>query len=191
VDPFQLWNTFDTLDPDVLIAFPTLGNDSHAGQICTCVMLLRLERMRDPDILFLPSSLLPKHDDWLSEPMKAAKEDGLPDIFGDPKVRMPFDPLDFLFGDQGVFHVIWLYRPYLFEHLSLRWDITACRESYGLRLGKYTPKGSGSPSEKEDVTEEQQLGEQSWAKLAGEQLLMPGILHLCVPSKPSLSQHPR
>lgn len=177
VDPAQLWDTFPTLGKDVLISFPTLGNESHAGQICTCVMLMELARMRNPDVLLIPSTRLPDVSDWLSEPVAAAKKDGIRSIFNKPDERMPFDPMDLLFGDQGLYYVLWLYRPYLFDRLSLRWDVTGCRESYGLRMGHF--KEGEHP---EDMSEVEQLAKQGYNSATDEGLLFPGILHFnCQP----------
>ncbi|PPQ99080.1 hypothetical protein CVT24_003640 [Panaeolus cyanescens] len=183
VDPAQLWDNFRTFDDNALLALPTLGPTSHAGEICTCVMLLNLERMRrpEPNSLLIPSSLIPQYKDILTEALDAAERDGIPNMKGRPE-RASFSRKDAPFGDQGIIYALWMHRPALFPQLSLRWDITQCRSSYGLRLGGFLDK-DGKPVEDDTaITEQEQLQIHNYNQKAGEGLIVPGILHFnCQP----------
>lgn len=178
VDPLQLWDNFEKFTDQTLVSFPTLGEDADAARICTCVMLLNLKGMRDAP--FMPSSLLPETEQssLAAYAFGRAKVDGVDDV-EDHKKRIPWNPYDPLFADQGIYHVIWTYRKELFTPLSLRWDITQCRGGYGLTLGAYGADASGRP-DGEDVTEDEQANRQFWHEASGESFLSPGILHLYV-----------
>jgi hypothetical protein len=173
VDPVQLWDTFSTFSSEAAVSFPTLGRDSHAGRICTCVMLLNLARMRASNQIWMPSSLLPNMYSPAKPAFKKASVDGVVDVIT-PTQKIPWNPLDPFFADQGVYHVIWTYQPKLFQHLSLRWDITHCREDYGLKLGLV-----GDEIEM-DISEKEHIKQQIYSDDAGEDLVVPGILHLYV-----------
>lgn len=148
-----------------------------------CVMLLNLERMRNPKS---PDSSLPNgnstflipapyHPDIFTTALIAGTKAGLPNMFGHPKDRMSFDPLWPPFGDQGIMYVLWVEKPYLFQDLSHRWDITRCREHYGLRLVDDLKDHTGS---KAMMTEDDHIQSQGWKVDGGEGLVVPGILHL-------------
>ncbi|KAK0473127.1 hypothetical protein EDD18DRAFT_1313994 [Armillaria luteobubalina] len=162
VDPLELVciGTISTsLNPTLLMSFPTLGPTSHPGQICSCIMLMNFTLMRNPSAMFMPSTLLP---------------DTAALIFGctPPMKQVSFDPYNPFFADQGIFHVMWLYRPAMFRHLSLRWDVSTCRQQLGISLGSF-----GDELE-EDMSEEDQLRRQLALEGSGEEhiLMSPGIL---------------
>lgn len=182
VDPWLLWNTFSTLKPKQMIAFPTLGPSSDASRICTCVMLLDLAAMRDHKSPFMSSTLVPG---WSKNALStkafdlALKGSGLiPSAEREKLVK--FDPMSPLYGDQGIYHIIWTHYPELFAHLSLRWDVTHCRKGYGLRLGRHHDAGGDSMSETEQVKA------QFYTEQAPEKFkqLLPGILHFNCQNKP-------
>ncbi|CAE6344424.1 unnamed protein product [Rhizoctonia solani] len=182
IDPVLLWNTFSTLKPEQMVAFPTLGPKSDASLICTCVMLLNLSAMRDDKRPFMSSTLLPG---WSQNGIsgkafqKVLSGGGL---VWDPNHNefIKFDPKDPLFGDQGIYHVIWTHFPELFAHLSLRWDVTHCRRGYGLKLGHWKD-GDG-----EEMSETDQVKSQFDMREAPEKhnQLLPGILHFNCQNKP-------
>ncbi|CUA72472.1 hypothetical protein RSOLAG22IIIB_01142 [Rhizoctonia solani] len=182
VDPVLLWNTFSTLKPDQMLAFPTLGPKSDASLICTCVMLLNLSLMRDHKRPFMSSTLLPS---WSKNGVsgqafeKALSGDGLIQNPGRTTL-IKFNPKDPLFGDQGIYHVIWTHFPELFAHLSLRWDITYCRSGYGLKLGHWRDE------QDEDMSETDQIKSQIHTEEAPEKhdQLLPGILHFNCQNRP-------
>ncbi|KAF5327037.1 hypothetical protein D9619_004872 [Psilocybe cf. subviscida] len=182
VDPVQLWDTFEAVNEQTLMAFPTLGPTSHAGQVCTCVMLLNLKRMRNPRSPKPPSSnanstfLIPTpyHPDILTTALMAGTKAGLPNMFGHPEDCMSFNPLWPPFGNQGIVYVLWVEKPYLFQDLLHRWDITHCREHYGLKLVE-DPKDHTET--KAMMTEEEHIQNQGWKVDGGEGSVIPGILH--------------
>lgn len=181
VDPVQLWDTFDTSlqDKQKLVALPTLGPNSHAGEICTCVMLMDLARMRDPSpstgALLIPSNLHRSSPDLLNPVLSQAEAEGIPNMEGRPLTEMiAFSRQRPPFADQGIIYVLWKYRPELFARLSMRWDLTHCRDGYGLRLGGFVDKKGGRTEDESEMTEEEQLEKQIWEK---EELVLPGILH--------------
>ncbi|QRW00085.1 hypothetical protein RhiJN_28103 [Ceratobasidium sp. AG-Ba] len=182
VDPVLLWNSFSSLKSEQIIAFPTLGPNSDASRICTCVMLLNFAGMRNVRQPFMSSSLVPgwPENSLSSQAIKLtlAGDGMVPD--GDRSKRVEFDPFDLLFGDQGLYHVVWTHFPELFAHLSLRWDITHCRKGYGLELGHRHDSGG------EDMSETEQVKAQSWMDEAPEkfQQLLPGILHFNCQDRP-------
>ncbi|KAG8683773.1 hypothetical protein FRC09_015857, partial [Ceratobasidium sp. 395] len=106
VDPVLLWNTFSTLKPDQIVAFPTLGPKSDSSRICTCVMLLDLAAMRNVERPFMSSSLVPT---WSRNALSsrafslALSGDGMIES-ADRSQRVKFDPMDPLYGDQGIYH---------------------------------------------------------------------------------------
>jgi hypothetical protein len=176
VDPFLLWNTFSTLRPNQMIAFPTLGPNSDSSRICTCVMLLDLAAMRNAKRPFMSSSLVPS---WSQDALStkafkmALSGDGMIQSAERTKL-VKFDPMSPLYGDQGIYHVIWTHFPDLFAHLSLRWDVTHCRKGYGLQLGRWHESGG------EEMSETEQVRSQFYMEGAPEKFeqLLPGILHL-------------
>ncbi|KAF8710769.1 hypothetical protein RHS03_02258, partial [Rhizoctonia solani] len=182
IDPLLLWNTFSTLKPEQMIAFPTLGPKSNAAQICTCVMLLNLSAMRDYKRPFMSSTL---GSGWEKNGIsgrafeKALSGDGLIREPGTTKL-IKFDPKNPLFGDQGIYHVIWAHFPDLFAHLSLRWDVTHCRQGYGLKLGHWKDDNG------EEMSETEQVKSQIYMEEAPEKQdqLLPGILHFNCQNQP-------
>jgi hypothetical protein len=133
VDPALLWREFATMNDDQMVSFPTLGPKSHSGWICTCVMcvftihirhyshrctsrLLNLKAMRER--MFMPSTLLPT---------QSVNALGTPNTWNNTDT----DPYNPDYGDQGLYWAIWQIYPQHFKHLSISWDTTHCRYSYG------------------------------------------------------------
>ncbi|EIN12624.1 hypothetical protein PUNSTDRAFT_59955 [Punctularia strigosozonata HHB-11173 SS5] len=152
VDPALLWREFDAMDENQMVAFPTLGPKSHSGWICTCVMILNLKAMRER--MFMPSNLLPTTPSL-----------GSPDVWKDTGT----DPYNPDYGDQGLYWAIWQGYPQHFKHLSISWDTTHCRYSYGMSLA------DGD----ENMSEEEQVARQWDTQQAPERFkqLFPAILH--------------
>lgn len=177
VDPYEIWKNFDSFDENTIIQFPTLGPKSHAGQVCSCVMLMNLARMRNPSSMFIPSSLLPQTSITALTvmPFARASLEGVPNPFK-PSENIPLDPSQPTpFGDQDIYHVVWYYRKDLIKHLSLRWDVSFCRGNHqGLSLGHWDE----NPKD-EDMTEAEQIKQQSDLEGSGDEhsVLSPGILH--------------
>lgn len=182
VDPVLLWNTFSTMKPEQMIAFPTLGPKSDASRICTCVMLLDLAAMRNYKRPFMSSTLLPS---WSKNGLSGKafeltlKGDGMVPTASRTEF-IKFDPMNPLYGDQGIYHVIWTHFPEYFAHLSLRWDVTHCRKGYGLKLGRWHEDGG------EEMSETDQIKSQFYMEEAPEKYeqMLPGILHFNCQNKP-------
>ena len=163
-----------------------MGPNSHPGKICSCIMLMNLQRMRDAH--FMPSTLFPSSTKSLaSSAFFQGANAGIPSPTIPGKFT-PFDPLAPFFGDQGIYHVVWYFYPQRFRTLSHRWDVNFCRQHWGLRLGAW-----GEDSE-EDMTAEEIIrfqktarkGEDKERLLEGsadeDKVISPGILHFnCQP----------
>lgn len=147
-----------------------MGPLSHAGKICSCVMLMDLARMRETH--FMPSSLLPNRRALASVAFERGLSEGLPSPVNKGETEL-FDPLKPWFGDQGIYHVVWHFLPERFSDLSQRWDVNFCRQQWGLTLGHW-----GEDSE-EDMTEAELV--RSQIRLEGTsqegKMISPGILH--------------
>lgn len=167
LDPLFLWNTFDKFKPNQLVALPSQGPDSHPSKICSCVMVLNLAAMRNPERPFMASNLVPG---W-TENSLSAQAINLAHANGSD-----FKPMHAPWGDQGIYWVIWRYMNDFFVPLSQRWDVSICRLNYYLSLGHWHEPGG------EDVTEEEQIKAQSRLGDSPEEFkqLIPGILHLYV-----------
>lgn len=159
-----------------MIAFPTLGPKSDASRICTCVMLLDLAAMRSPKSPFMSSTLLPSwsKNGLSSKAFELALRGGGMIPTAERSKLVKFNPMNPLYGDQGIYHIIWTHFPELFAHLSLRWDVTHCRGGYGLKLGRWHEAGG------EEMSETDQVRSQFFMEEAPEKYnqLLPGILHL-------------
>ncbi|KAF9045722.1 hypothetical protein BDZ89DRAFT_942499 [Hymenopellis radicata] len=170
VDPLQLWKNFADFGEDQLMSFPTMGPQSHAGKICSCVMLMDLARMRD--VQFMPSTLLPAREALASIAFARGQSEGLQSPVHKGEIE-PFDPMNPWFGDQGIYHVVWHFLPEHFRDLSQRWDVNFCRQQWGLKLGHW-----GDDLE-EDMTEAELI--RSQIRLDGTsqegKMVSPGILH--------------
>lgn len=122
VDPYLLWRDFELYwnqSRDFMVAFPTLGERSTCDVVCTCIMLLDLEQMRKR--FFMPSTNFPAGTKTLGN--------------NETWARAEIDPENPEFGDQGLYFAIWKrYGRRMFRDLSVSWDMTHCRFSYGLSL---------------------------------------------------------
>lgn len=136
VDPFLLWRDFERYwneSQDFMVAFPTLGERSTSDVVCTCIMLLDLEQMRKH--FFMPSTNFPTGTKSLGN--------------NETWARAEIDPENPEFGDQGLYFAIWKrHGRKMFKDLSVSWDMTHCRFSYGLSLAD----GDDSMDETEQIS---------------------------------------
>jgi len=174
VDPYLLWREFDRFkahNEEILVSFPTLGPESTADVVCTCIMLLNLHLLRNQH--FMPSTLFPSTVETLGSPQTWS--------------MAGVDPMNPDFGDQGLYFAIWKRYGSVgkFKDLSASWDMTHCRYSYGLSLGD----GDDSMSEPEQVEHQEYLRE---AKVYDQWLqLYPALLHFnCQPGTPVVWDDP-
>jgi len=166
VDPYLLWREFDRFQAQnqkVLVSFPTLGPESTSDVVCSCIMLLNLNLLRQEH--FMPSTLFPSELQTLGNSQTWSIAN--------------IDPVNPDFGDQGFYFAVW--KRYGsdggFRDLSVSWDMTHCRYSYGMSLAD----GNDSMSELDQVTRQTYLREakvyEQWNQL------YPAVLHFnCQPS---------
>lgn len=165
VDPYLLWRDFERYwneSRDFMVAFPTLGERSTPDVVCTCIMLLDLEQMREH--FFMPSTNFPVGTKTLGN--NATWE------------RAEINPEDPEFGDQGLYFAIWKrHGRKMFRDLSVSWDMTHCRFSYGLSL----VDGDDSMSETEQISK--QIFTREGKVYDRWYQLYPALLHFnCQPS---------
>lgn len=136
-DPTLLWSEFKGLKAPTAVVMSSHPDQNspewhHASRICSCVMLLELEKLRS---LRLMDSSIYQADS--SRRFAAALA---PDAFramyglpgGDGHGR--FDNVRL--GDQGYWWAIISHRPDIFEPLSYDFEITSCLlNTYGIGLG--------------------------------------------------------
>ncbi|KZP13731.1 glycosyltransferase family 8 protein [Athelia psychrophila] len=168
VDPYLLWREFDrysSRNENFLVAFPTLGEKSTSDVVCSCIMLLNLESMRKKH--FMPSTFFPQSLVTLGSPETWASAG--------------IDPQNPQFADQDLYFAIWKrFGREMFENLSVAWDTTHCRFSYGLSLAD----GNDSMTESEQISHQDSL---RGTKMYDEfDQLYPAVLHLRFPTHSSI-----
>ncbi|KAG6816945.1 hypothetical protein H0H87_001460 [Tephrocybe sp. NHM501043] len=165
-DPTLLWNVFARLKPSTAIVMSSHPDQNapewhHASRICSCIMLLDLEKLR---MLRLIDSNLYHHDESqpaaLSPPAFQAKF-GLPS--GEhghyENVRL---------GDQGYWWAIVDHRPDIFEPLSYDFEVTSCLlDTYMTGLGD------------DAITEKDELAKQIHTHNTPQEgtVILPKLLH--------------
>ncbi|CAA7270160.1 unnamed protein product [Cyclocybe aegerita] len=165
-DPALLWDVFDTLRPATAIVMASHPDQDspewhHASRICSCVMLLDLEKLRS--LRLMDSRIYHELDDFpaLSPEAFRAKY-GLPGGHGHGRydnVRL---------GDQGYWWAIVDHRPDIFEPLSYDYEITSCLlDTYLTGLGN------------ELISEEEELRFQIHTKGTPQEgkVILPKLLH--------------
>lgn len=136
-DPALLWNTFERLKPSTAIVMSSHPDQDapewhHASRICSCIMLLDLEKLRE--LRMMDSSIYRedqsgKYPSAMSPPAFKAKY-GLPGKDG----HSHYDNVRL--GDQGYWWAIVDHRPDLFEPLTYDFEITSCLlDAYMTGLG--------------------------------------------------------
>ncbi|KAJ8482166.1 hypothetical protein ONZ51_g5532 [Trametes cubensis] len=128
-DPVELWDRFDASKPGTAIVMPYHPDQSepdwhNANRICSCIMLLNLERLRelrlmdssyyrdDPQAARVPALAPPAFEAMFGKPVEA----------GDGRMRYEGVKL----GDQGYWWAIVDHRPDIFEYLSFDWEVSSC-----------------------------------------------------------------
>jgi len=123
-DPALLWDVFNTLRPSTAIVMGSHPEQNapewhHASKICSCVMLLDLEKLRSWRLMDSSIYRDRRGIPALSPEAFRAKY-GLPG--GDGKGR--YDNVRL--GDQGYWWAIVDHRPDIFEPLSFDFEVTSC-----------------------------------------------------------------
>lgn len=167
-DPRLLWAQFRTWRPETAISMPSHPEQHSdawldANKICSCVMLLDLEKLRT--LRLMDSSAYRSARDGPS----ALSPQAFEALFGTPdeetgKYR------DVWLGDQSYWWAIVKARPDIYEHLSYDWEVSSCLvDMYITGLGDA------------DATEEEQAHAQTDRTKdtphAG-QAVVPRLLHL-------------
>lgn len=169
-DPLLLWQQFDKFAPETAISMPSHPDQQsdiwlNANKICSCVMLLDLEKLRV--IRLMDSSVYRAADDGLSAFSPPAFEA----LFGPPDTETG-KYKDVWLGDQSYWWAIISHRPDVYMHLSYDWEISSC-------LVDMYITGLGDP----DATEAEQIKTQTdrvkYTPHANTAVI-PRLLHLCV-----------
>ncbi|KJA27273.1 glycosyltransferase family 8 protein [Hypholoma sublateritium FD-334 SS-4] len=133
-DPTLIWDIFSTLKPSTAIVMGSHPDQQapewhYASKICSCVMLLNLEKLRS--IRLMDSSIYREMGGVKAlSPEAFVAKYGLPG--GDGTGR--YDNVRL--GDQGYWWAIVDYHPDLFEPLSYDFEVTSCLlQTYHAGLG--------------------------------------------------------
>lgn len=165
-DPVLLWQHFERLNPNVAVSLPGHADQSapewhDANKICSCIMLLDLERLRE--VRLMDSSIYradPEGPSALSPPAFLA-------MFGPPGPEGHYEGVKL--GDQGYWWAIITHRPDIYEHLSFDWEVSSCLlDMYMTGLGH------------DDASESDELATHlhTWATVHQGQVILPKLLHL-------------
>lgn len=124
-DPTLLWDVFDRLKPTTAISMPTHPDQyapewNHASRICSCIMLLDLEKLRA--LRLMDSSIYRADTSGLYPP--ALSPPTFEAMYGPPGDSGHYDAVRL--GDQGYYWAIVKHRPDIFEHLSYDWEVSSC-----------------------------------------------------------------
>ncbi|KAF9452799.1 glycosyltransferase family 8 protein [Macrolepiota fuliginosa MF-IS2] len=168
-DPTLLWNIFETLKPSTAVVMSSHPDQNspewnNASRICSCVMLLDLEKLRN---LRLMDSSIYQADSTHRFPSALGPEAframyGLPG--GDGRGR--YDNVRL--GDQGYWWAIVSHRPDIFEPLSYDFEVTSCLlNTYNIGLGN------------DDTDESEELSRQSFLIDTPQEgiVVLPKLLH--------------
>ncbi|KAF7964716.1 hypothetical protein HWV62_3677 [Athelia sp. TMB] len=132
-DPSHLWDLFHEMDPKIAISMPSHPEQNaavwnHASNICSCIMLLDLQRLRD---LRLMDSSVYRADP--SGPVALSPATFVA-MYGIPGESGHYE--DVHLGDQGYFYAIVKHRPDIFAHLGFDWEVSSCLlDMYNTTLG--------------------------------------------------------
>lgn len=132
-DPALLWETFDSLSDEKAIIMASHPDQfspewNHASRICSCIMLLDLEKLRR--IRLMDSTIYRKLDDKSAVGTEAFRA-----MYGVP--TGPNGRYDNVrLGDQGYWWAIVDHRRDLFEPMSFDFEVTSCLlDTYLVGLG--------------------------------------------------------
>jgi len=163
-NPALLWDSFISLRPSTAIVMASHPDQDspewhHASRICSCVMLLDLEKLRH--MRLMDSSIYREYDNFPALSPEAFKAK-----YGLPKPHGRYDNVRL--GDQGYWWAVVDHRPDLFEPLSYDFEVTSCLlDTYLAGLGN------------ELITIEEELGHQIHTKDTPQEgvAVLPKLLH--------------
>lgn len=164
-DPLLLWQQFKKFNSDTLVAMPThpemfAPQWFNANKICSCIMLLDLEKLREIRLMDSSTYRAAGLSAWSPPAFRA--------LFGPP------DPAtghfeEVALGDQSFWWAIISYQPERFQHLHFDFEVSSCLlDMYITGLGQ------------DDATEADELGVQlhTWATPHQGEVIMPKLVHL-------------
>lgn len=165
-DPTLLWEHFKSIPSNVAVSMPShpemMAPEWHnANRICSCIMLLNLERLRE--IRLMDSSV------YRSDPQgpPAFSPPAFHAMFGPPGPQGHYEGVKL--GDQGYWWAIINHDPEIFQHLSYDWEVSSCLlDMYMTGLGH------------DDATESEELAIQihTYATPHQGQVILPKLVHL-------------
>ncbi|KAH8108212.1 hypothetical protein BXZ70DRAFT_884088 [Cristinia sonorae] len=172
-DPVLLWNRFDDFGPEAALSMPTHFDQSapewhNANRICSCVMLLDLEKLRK--LRLMDSSEYRKNPEGtpaLSPPAFTA-------MFGPPGKSGHYEGVKL--GDQGYWWAIVSHRPEILQHLHFDYEVSSCLvEMYGTQLGDDGANESSAKKTQVHV----------WDTVHQDDIILPKVLHFnCLDGTP-------
>ena len=146
---------------NAVVSVPHAGPESSGGQLCTCIIGMNLDAMRNISSPLMPSTLIPS---TLNTAL------GRQDVFksADVDAKKPY------WGDQSLFWAMWKTHPERFGRMPRTWDTSACTNFHGMFLdGQHN-----RTFEQERVVQDKIRMGDSGDVPGG--ILWPGIIHLCV-----------
>lgn len=166
-DPALLMDEFTRLRPSTAVVISHHSDENspewfHASRICSCVMLLDLEKLRE--VRLMDSTLYRDSQPTALSPAAFQKMYGSPD-----KSTGKYENVRL--GDQGYWWAIVDGRRDIVEPLNFDFEVTSClMDMYGTSLGD------------DARTEEEELVTQRHTKdtLQEGKAVLPKLLHLCV-----------
>ncbi|KAF9557668.1 hypothetical protein CPC08DRAFT_736666 [Agrocybe pediades] len=178
-DPALLWDTFDTLRPSTAVVMASHPDQDspewhHASRICSCVMLLDLEKLRTMHLM----------DSSIYREMKisALAPEAFRAMYGEPGGDGKGRYDNVRLGDQGYWWAIVDHRPDIFEPLSYDYEVTSCLlDTYLVGLGN------------ELISMEDELSHQIHLKDTPQQgkVVLPKLLHFnCLHGSPVYLEWP-
>ena len=165
-DPALLWDRFQDFAPGTALAMPSHPDQNseewhHANRICSCIMLLDLDRLR---ALRLMDSAA-----YRAAGRRALAPAAFRAMFGAPGADGKYRGVKL--GDQGYWWAIVSRNPGIFEHLSYDWEMSSClMDMYGTALG------DDARDAEEEVRSQVHTKDTSHAGTA----VLPKMLHLYV-----------
>jgi len=173
-DPILLWNRFNDFTPEAAISMPTHFDQSapewhDANRICSCVMLLDLEKLR---MLRLMDSITYHEGDPHGTP--ALSPPAFRAMFGPPGGSGHYE--DVKLGDQGYWWAIVKHYPEMLQHLHFDYEVSSCLlDMYGTKLGD---DGADEPQAKKGQVH-------TWDTVHQDDVILPKVLHFnCLDGTP-------
>ncbi|KAF5358050.1 hypothetical protein D9756_001781 [Leucocoprinus leucothites] len=168
-DPTLLWNVFETFKPSTAIVMSSHPDQdspewNHASRICSCVMLLHLEKLRSRRLM--DSSIYRTDSSGRFPP--ALSPEAFRAMYGLPGGDGHGQYDNVRLGDQGYWWAIVSHLPEIFQPLSFDFEVTSCLlNTYNIGLGD------------DDTQESLELSRQTF--LAGTpqegDVVLPKLLH--------------